>query len=458
MRLLTPSLNRFGRSLAVVLPLLTAAGVAAAGAPALAAAPEPGASREIGSMSSITRGGRLYDNWIKELHETAPAMTHPAWPDDVATDAARTWLCVECHGWSYTGRADPQFPGISGSAGADPQRVIAILKNPTHGFGDILRQRELEDLAAFVVHGQSHLVADIDATRLAGATTPPSEGAVYQTVCARCHGGDGKQVESIPPLGDVARENPWLVMHSILNGHAGGVMPSLRALDEAVAVDTLAAVQALPSREPIAAIARGGRLYGDWIRETGRFAPREIHPAWTGAKPASPSDTWRCRDCHGWDYQGKTGPAAAQSPVPAGPLAAAEGAPVERIVSVLTDQTHRYGGVLTERDLADVAIFVSQGQFRMDWAIDPAAGSFHGAGAGYGDHFETLCASCHGSTGTAVRTMSPLGRVVRENPWRALHSVLNGHAGESMPPMRVFPPDMAAAILAYIEKTLPSER
>lgn len=416
------------------------------------------------SMASITRGGRLYDNWFKELNQPPPATANPAWPAGAAApaDAARTWLCVECHGWTYRGAAAPASKGskgskgINGMAGADPARITAVLKAPGHGYGDLLHDRDLDDLAAFVAHGQSHLVADID------ATAPPAagdgKGAVYQTVCARCHGGDGKQVESIPPLGDVARENPWMVMHNILNGHAGGVMPSLRALDEALAQDTLAALQSLPATEPAAAIARGGRLYGDWIKETGRSAPREVHPAWTGTAAASPGDTWRCRDCHGWDYQGKDGPAARVSPAPAGGLALREGAPSEAIMAVLTDGTHRYGGKLTYRDLTDLAAFVSQGQFRMGWAIDAETASFHGRGEGYGDHYQTLCASCHGATGTAVRTMSPLGRMVRENPWRALHNVLNGHAGESMPPMRVFPPDMAAAILAYVENTLPNER
>lgn len=416
------------------------------------------AAAEDASMASVTRGGRLYDNWIKELHQPPPAAANPAWPAaaPAPAEAARTWLCVECHGWTYRGAAATGTKGIDGMAGAVPARIIEVLKAPGHGYGEVLHDRDLEDLAAFVARGQSHLVADIDPA--AHPVSGDGRGAVYQTVCARCHGGDGKQVESIPPLGDVARENPWMVMHNILNGHAGGVMPSLRALDEALALDTLAALQSLPPTEPAAAIARGGRLYGDWIKETGRSAPREVHPAWTGPAPASPGDTWRCRDCHGWDYQGKDGPAARVSPVPAGGMALREGAPPAAIMAILTDDTHRYGGKLTIRDLSDLAAFVSQGQFRMGWAIDPDKASFHGRGEGYGDHYQTLCASCHGATGTAVRTMSPLGRMVRENPWRALHNVLNGHAGESMPPMRVFPPDMAAAILAYVENTLPNER
>lgn len=418
-------------------------------------------------MASITRGGRLYDNWFKELHEHAPAAHHPAWPEEARAGVApgATWTCVACHGWDYRGRDDLGFPGISGRIGDDPQAIAALLTAPEHGYGEMLRPREITDLARFVAWGQSHLVADIDpVTRtLRGTGTP--DGAVYHTVCASCHGGDGKEVESIAPLGDLARDNPWMVMHNIINGHAGGAMPSLKALSEGAAVDTLAAIQALPHREPQAAMARGGRLYGDWIKETHRAAPRDPHPSWRGPLPANVAYTWRCRDCHGWDYQGKDGAAAAVSPVPFGPLPAPNtgteagtGTTPDAVLAVLTDSTHRYKGVLTKRDLSDLAEFVANGRFPMDWLIDPQTGRFTSTGEGYGDHYDTLCASCHGTTGTAVRTMPPLGRVVHEDPWRSLHNVLNGHAGEAMPPMRVFPLDMSAAILAYIQNELPTAR
>lgn len=441
-----------------------------AAAPGSATAAQPAADLpEERSLSAITRGGRLYDNWFKELNETPPDTPHPAWPvDDPAAagvPASATWTCSTCHGWDYRGRKEPSFPGITGRTGDDPDSIVAILTDATHGYGDMLHIRELADLARFVVWGQSHLIADLDpvtGTYRSGPGT--AEGAVYHTVCARCHGGDGKQIEAIPPLGDLARENPWMVMHNILNGHAGGMMPSLRAMSEGVAVDTLGALQALPRREPAAAVARGGRLYSDWPRETGRAAPPGPHPAWQGATPANAATTWRCRDCHGWDYAGRDGAASAVTRAPAGPLPIAAtddetgGMTEDAVIATLTGATHGYGNLLTRRDLEDLAAFVASGLFPMDWVIDPDNGQFRSAGVGYADHYETLCASCHGTTGAAVRTMSPLGRVVRENPWRSLHSVLNGHAGESMPPMRVFPADMASAILAYIQKHLPTER
>jgi hypothetical protein len=53
--------------------------------------------------------------------------------------------------------------------------------------------------------------------------------------------------------------------------------------------------------------------------------------------------------------------------------------------------------------------------------------------------------------------MPPLGRIAASDPWRALHGILNGHPGESMPPLMALPRDAANGILAYIQ-TLPNHR
>ena len=50
-----------------------------------------------------------------------------------------------------------------------------------------------------------------------------------------------------------------------------------------------------------------------------------------------------------------------------------------------------------------------------------------------------------------------VGTVGRKNPWEALHKVINGHAGEAMPALRVIGLDILTDILAYIQ-TLPTER
>ena len=71
-------------------------------------------------------------------------------------------------------------------------------------------------------------------------------GAHYRTICATCHGADGQRIITAPPLGRVARTNPWESLHKIANGHPNENMPALRNLDQQLLVDILSHLQALP--------------------------------------------------------------------------------------------------------------------------------------------------------------------------------------------------------------------
>ncbi len=416
-----------------------------------------------GELSALARGGRLYDNWYKELGERPPAESHRAYPlgGAAAGDPAQTWRCVACHGWDYRGvdgahGRGENYTGIKGvaaMAGADPEAVLRVITDDTHGYGEWMDRADLMDIARFVSRGQTPLMARIDPATGAVAADVDGAPAVYHTVCATCHGADGQAIASIPPLGDMAREDPWQTLHSIVNGHPGGVMPALRALDDGLVLGTVAYLQGLPPRQRIAAITRGGRLYDNWARETGRLPPHGQHPAYPKTVDETDhSDTWRCRECHGWDYRGKDG-AYAEGRHATGikGIAGMAGAEPHKVVAVLTDATHRFRGVLSQRDLMDLATFVAEGQTDHLRLIDPKTGRFKGDAAAYEPHFQTMCASCHGPDGRAIRTMPALGRVAKEEPWRSLHSVLNGHPGESMPPLRAFPEAMVGGLLAYAQ-------
>lgn len=447
--------------------LLTRAAAALACGAALLLPALPAAADE--TLSSIARGGRLYDNWWRELDERPPTDRHPSYPlgSWAANDAPRSWRCVECHGWDYRGAAGQLgkgerftgIRGITGLAGADPAKVLAILKDRQHGYGEVMDSQDLADLAIFVARGQTPLMARVDANSGKVDTDPKPAAPIYLTVCASCHGIDGHAMASVPPLGDLARKDPWQTLHNILNGHAGGVMPSLRALDEHDILATLAYLQNLPETSLVTSVTRGGRLYANWQRETGRQAPQGAHPAYPKSA-AGPDDraTWNCRECHGWDYLGKDGAfAAGRHQTGIKGIKGMAGAEPAKIIAVLSDKTHRYGNLLTSRDLSDLANFVAQGQVDMAKTIEGKTGKIAGDAKTFEAHFQTMCATCHGKDGKRVRTMPPLGRVVNEQPERALHSVLNGHPGEFMPPLRAFPDAMVAGILAYAQ-TLPTKK
>ena len=206
-------------------------------------------------QASIARGGRLYDKWTKVLKVEdlkEPHKLYPATNEKYAADAASNWRCKECHGWDGLGAAGAYstgshasgIKGINGMIGGDPAKVIEILKGD-HGYGDKLAEQDLTDLANFVVAGQidwaKHVGAD---KKIIGDATAGKQ--VFETVCANCHGLDGKLPKDMPPLGSLAG-NPWEVMHKVLNGQPGEVMPALRAIDHTVAANLVAYLATLPA-------------------------------------------------------------------------------------------------------------------------------------------------------------------------------------------------------------------
>lgn len=230
--------------------LYSVAGLVAAAAIALAGM----ASAEV-DQGSVARGGKLYDKWYKVVKAEPPTVSHPLYPaanEKYAADPASNWRCKECHGWDGLG-ADGAYKsgshasgikGINGMMGADPAAVVALLKDPVHGYGDKLAEEDLMDLANFVVAGQidwSLYVADKASTGDAAAGKQ-----VYVTACIGCHGADGKLPKEMPPLGSLSG-NPWEVMHKIMNGQPGEAMPAMRAIDHQVSANLVAYLATLPS-------------------------------------------------------------------------------------------------------------------------------------------------------------------------------------------------------------------
>ena len=69
--------------------------------------------------------------------------------------------------------------------------------------------------------------------------------------------------------------------------------------------------QSLISSISLADAAQGGRIYDKWWLAVfgGVPAPTIDHPIWSQqmTNMRSGADTWRCKECHGWDYKGVDG-------------------------------------------------------------------------------------------------------------------------------------------------------
>jgi thiosulfate dehydrogenase len=210
----------------------------------------------------IARGGQLYDKWYGVLGHKAPQQTHPAYGDEGKKQGSSTWRCKECHGWDYRGATGAyskgsHYSGIKGlrdMVGKDPDRIHQILMGDTHGFTDeMIPHDEMIKLAKFVSLGQIDMDLYIDRDTKAARGDAQRGASAYQTICAVCHGFDGKAInfkDAAKPeyIGTIAQANPWEFMHKARFGQPGVPMISLITLPVQDIADILAYAQTLPDK------------------------------------------------------------------------------------------------------------------------------------------------------------------------------------------------------------------
>ncbi len=99
----------------------------------------------------------------------------------------------------------------------------------------------------FVSVGQTNADDYIDAASRRFKGGDAERGSAYfNTVCAKCHGEDGREPEDMKPLGALTAKNPWEVLHKVMNGQPDEDMPAMRAFGNQVVADILAHVGTLP--------------------------------------------------------------------------------------------------------------------------------------------------------------------------------------------------------------------
>ncbi len=215
----------------------------------------PATSFAAEEVSSIARGGKLYDKWFAVIGAPKPENTHPAWPgSNTKKKGNATHRCKACHGWDLMGKDGAYasgsyktgIKGLKNMAGGSNDKVITAMKDSTHGFDGKMSDQDFTDLANFVTRGQFDIDAVIDrASKQASGDSAKGE-RYYNTVCAGCHAKSGKEPEDMKPLGALANKNPWEIIQKIQNGQPDEGMPAMRAFDLQVSVDILAYLQTLP--------------------------------------------------------------------------------------------------------------------------------------------------------------------------------------------------------------------
>lgn len=419
-----------------------------------------------GSQPQLTgdpaRGGKLYDRWWAALGVEAPTGDQPLWATQTTNTltGGDTWRCKECHGWDYKGKDGAYgsgshftgFPGVLSLSGEDPNEILSILKgstNPDHDFSKVMDGQALIDLALFLNQGLIDDAAIVNADKSPQASGNAETGKAIFALCSTCHGPKGTAInfdnDSAPEyLGVVASDNPWEFLHKARFGQPGVlIMPAGFSMNRQTQeyIDLVTYVQTLPTESPI---TEGGRLYDKWWVAMGmEEPPAGDHPLWATQTTSTISggDTWRCKECHGWDYKGTDGVYGSGSHFTGFPgvmnAASMSAAELTSWLNGGKNPDHDFSAFIEEAQINMLVAFIQEGLVDRSPYVNEDK-SVNGDAA-HGDAlYSATCIRCHGTEGKDINfgdETEPeyLGTVANENPWEALHKGSVGQPGKTMP-------------------------
>ncbi len=407
------------------------------------AAPAEAAPELVGDS---LRGGRLYDNWMEELGLDTPETLNPQWAKSSAgeTSVEKSYRCVQCHGWDYNG--DHGFPGILADAGKAPNEILAILKgsmNAEHDYSAYMDDQALTDLALFV----SDEVFDTD-TVLSLTGDAANGETVFGDNCSDCHGPQGLAINFHPDSepeypATIANEDPLELLGKLRFGQPGvpdmAVGLDIGLTDQEMA-DVIAFLKTMPEASPV---TEGGRMYDNWVKALDVTAPERDMPLWAtqDTNTRSGVDTWRCKECHGWDYKGADGVYATGSHATGFPgIFDAASMSTEEIVAWLdgtNNADHDFSSFFTADDMARMAAFIQEGMVEKSTYINDDK-TVSGDAAHGQELYNSVCRICHGEDGTAIdfadgEEVEYVGTVAADNPWEFFNKASVGQPGEAMP-------------------------
>ena len=256
-----------------------------------------------------------------------------------------------------------------------------------------------------------------------------------------------------------------LVLAAVLAACGGNATeaPVVEQPTEAPVVATEAPVVELTG-DPI----RGGLLYDEWVKVLGVDAPEGDQALWATqtTNTRSGGTTWRCKECHGWDYLGKDGAYGSGSHATGfvGVMQVAGTDPNE-ILAMLkgsTNPDHDFSAYMDDQALTDIALFLSGNMLdSAAFITDKAAvgGDAANGEAIYGEN----CTECHGPEGLVFNFADEsgpeyYGTIASDNPWEFVHKSRFGQPGVADMPALV---DLGLADQDYIDllafaQTLPT--
>lgn len=187
-------------------------------------------------------------------------------------------------------------------------------------------------------------------------------------------------------------------------------------------------------------LATGGQLYDKWWKVADGATEPTTDQALMSTQTTNTrtgADSWRCKECHGWDYQGVDGAYGSGSHMSGfSGVYDAVSLGVEEVKSILSggsNADHDFSGVIDDDSLTTLAEFISNGGvIDISVHIDLETKEvIDGDSANGKILYEATCVICHGSDGAAIG--EALGELANGNPWETLHKIRFGQPASAMP-------------------------
>lgn len=208
-------------------------------------------------------------------------------------------------------------------------------------------------------------------------------------------------------------------------------------------VGSAVAAELTPSQDDI---IQGAQLYDKWYAALGVDPPTGDMPIWNrqSTNTRSGADTWRCSECHGWDYKGNQGEYQSGSHFTGFPnlYQLVPTLSADDIVNHLNgaiDPAHNFSPYLEDNSLRQLAVFLKSGIIDDSAYIDPISLHVMNPDVAHGkDLYQSTCSTCHGEDGKQIvfkieGINEYLGSIANRDPWRFLHRTRFGVAGADMP-------------------------
>ncbi len=195
-------------------------------------------------------------------------------------------------------------------------------------------------------------------------------------------------------------------------------------------------------------IVAGGQLYDKWWKVNGGTEPTsDFDPIWStqSNNTRTGSTTWRCKECHGWDYIGLNGRYSSGSHYTgfSGVSDAASMDPKD-VFDAIKDAggNHDLSNVLSDDDVMNLAKFIVDGTFDVYQYLDETTYASNGDTVNGATLYTSNCAVCHGADGNTFDFESEdgvqgIGWLSNDNPQEVFHKIHWGNPGSNpvMPSM-----------------------